>query len=61
MDYHSIIQTAWKHEDRLRCDIVITTYGCTQSNLGQALFLGREVELRQLACLLEQRLRKLVP
>ena len=57
MYYHCIIQTAWKHEDRLGSDIVVTTYGSTQGDFGQALFLGCEIELRQLACLFEQRLR----
>ena len=61
MYYHGVIKTAWKHEDRLRCDIVVTTYGSTQSHFGQALFLCCKIELRQLACFLEQRFRKSVP
>ena len=51
---HSIVQTAWKHEDGLGSDIVVTTYGSTQSDFGQALFLSCKIELRQHACFLEQ-------
>ena len=59
--YHSVVQTTWNLNDGLCCYIVLTTYSCTQSDGGQAFLLGSEVELRQLACVHEQRLRELVP
>ena len=61
MYYHGIIKTAWKHKDSLGSDIVVTTYSSTQSDFGQSLFLCCKVELRQIACFLEQRFRESIP
>ena len=52
--YHSVVQTTRNHEDGLSSNIILATYGRTHGHGGQALCLGGEVELRQLACVLEQ-------